>query len=191
MNLSKNKISMSAFALVAAGAISVPVLASAASSSDPTTTETTVLTQQQSEDDNTTTKADRRAEHQARLAEKLGIDVSTLQAAQDEIFEEDLQAAVDEGRITQERADEILEARANGEFVGPGRGHHGPRGFDGDIDTDTLLERLDEAVADGRITQERADEIREAIESGETPFPGRGFRGGFGGFAPSADGDGI
>ncbi|MCC6222003.1 MAG: hypothetical protein IT201_00745 [Thermoleophilia bacterium] len=37
------------------------------------------------------------------------------------------------------------------------------------------LERLDQALADGRITEEQADRIRERIESGELPFgPGHG-----------------
>lgn len=37
------------------------------------------------------------------------------------------------------------------------------------------LERLDQAVADGRITEEQADRIRERIEAGELPFgPGHG-----------------
>lgn len=50
------------------------------------------------------------------------------------------------------------------------------------------IARVQELVADGAITQERADAIIERIESGEPVFPGRGpggpgrgFDGGFGG----------
>jgi hypothetical protein len=45
----------------------------------------------------------------------------------------------------------------------------------------TGLDLLDEAVADGRITEEQAAEARERIESGEGLFPFKGHhRGGFG-----------
>lgn len=39
-----------------------------------------------------------------------------------------------------------------------------------------LENRIDAAVESGRLTQERADEMKERLESGEFPlFPGRGF----------------
>jgi|GEM_PF-1490142 len=60
------------------------------------------------------------------------------------------------------------------------------------------IARVNEAVADGTITQERADALIERIESGERPFGrhggrgfgGRGFGGGFpGGSSPSVTPD--
>jgi hypothetical protein len=43
-----------------------------------------------------------------------------------------------------------------------------------------LKERLDQAVKDGKLTQEQADAIAEAVESGV--FPGPGMWGGHGGW---------
>ncbi|MFI6265084.1 hypothetical protein [Micromonospora sp. NPDC051006] len=42
-----------------------------------------------------------------------------------------------------------------------------------------LKERLDQAVKDGKLTQEQADAITKAVEAGV--FPGPGMRGGHGG----------
>lgn len=62
------------------------------------------------------------------------------------------------------------------------------------------LERIDEAVAEGRITEEEAEKLRQRIEDGELPRPGRGrgglhrgFRDGpFGGRSgPGADGASV
>ncbi len=39
---------------------------------------------------------------------------------------------------------------------------------------DTQLEMIDEAVADGKLTQDQADRLKERIEEGELVFPGRG-----------------
>jgi hypothetical protein len=38
---------------------------------------------------------------------------------------------------------------------------------------DVELEMIDEALADGRITEEQADRMRERVESGDLRFPGR------------------
>ena len=46
------------------------------------------------------------------------------------------------------------------------------------------IEQVDQALADGKLTQEQADAMKERIESGEGPFlfgPGFGFRHAFGG----------
>lgn len=47
-----------------------------------------------------------------------------------------------------------------------------------------LRERLDQRVADGDLTQERADEIHERAENGEWPFGRRGHHGPRGRFVP-------
>ena len=39
------------------------------------------------------------------------------------------------------------------------------------------LKMIDEALAEGRITEEQAAEMRERVESGELRFPGRGHQG--------------
>lgn len=53
-------------------------------------------------------------------------------------------------------------------------------------------ERLDQAVEDGKVTEDQADEIREQIESGEMPKGGRGHggAGGPGHGGPGAGGPG-
>jgi opacity protein-like surface antigen len=40
--------------------------------------------------------------------------------------------------------------------------------------------RVDAAVADGRLTKAQADDLKARIDSGDVPFFGGGFRGGFG-----------
>ena len=85
---------------------------------------------------------------QALLAEALGISVEELEAAQQAAFEAAIAAAVDEGRITQEQADQMLEGDG---FPGRGFGHGRGR-FKG--------------------------ELPEDFEPGEGSGPGRGgFRG--------------
>lgn len=59
-------------------------------------------------------RAERRAERQQRLAEELGIGVEELAAARRAVLEDELAARVEAGAITQERADRIAEAAANG-----------------------------------------------------------------------------
>ena len=69
---------------------------------------------------------------QALLAEALGISVEELEAAQQTAFEAYIAAAFDEGRITQEQADQILEADGY-----PGRGFgHGRGRFKGELPED-------------------------------------------------------
>ena len=88
---------------------------------------------------------DMRAELAARLAEELGIDADEVAAALEKIgeelraehqaerlatLEERLAEAVENGRLTQERADEILAAAKDGDLRGlMGRHHGGMRGF--------------------------------------------------------------
>lgn len=69
---------------------------------------------------------------QALLAEALGISVEELEAAQQSAFEAYIAAAVDEGKITQEQADQILE---NDGFPARGFGHGRGR-FKGELPED-------------------------------------------------------
>lgn len=121
-----------------------------------------------------------RADHDALLAEALGISSADLQAAREEAATAAIEQAVQEGLITQEQADRLQE-RGAGHFFGFGR-------FASDtIDPQALLAQaldisvdelqaaqqsaraaaLDQAVADGRITQEQADLIqaRQALQT--------------------------
>ena len=86
-----------------------------------------------------------RTELADRLAEELGLDSDDVAAALEKVagelraeqqadrlaaMEERLAEAVEEGRITQERADELLQAAEDGDLPGRmGRHHGGPRGF--------------------------------------------------------------
>ena len=74
----------------------------------------------------------------ADVAEAQGVGVDTLMDALVQAMEERLAQAVEDGRLTQEQADERLAdleervaERVNSADRG-GRGHHGPRGGDGD-----------------------------------------------------------
>lgn len=84
-------------------------------------------------------------------------------------LEERLQEAVADGRLTQEQADSILECMASGEghCMQLAEGAFGPRDARGMAigragqDYASREERVQELVADGRLTQEQADEILE------------------------------
>ena len=111
------------------------------------------------------------------LADALGISVEEMQDAKQEASDAAIQAALDQGLITQELAD----AMTLGGFFG-GRGFHGGANGSvwGDIDYDALLAEalgitveelqsareeaqdamLAQAVADGLITQEQADLLK-------------------------------
>jgi hypothetical protein len=146
-------------------------------------------------------------DRQALLAEALGITVEELQAAQEEANRAAIQQAVDEGLITQEEADSMLSrmalrsyldreallAEALGiteEELEAARSEGKPLMvlmYELELDPATVRtalqtayeEAIQQAVTDGVITQEQADEI---LESGGPGFGGpRRFRGGFGG----------
>lgn len=122
----------------------------------------------------------RLADHDEYLAEALGISVDELQAAYEEVRIAAIEEAVEEGALTEEQADELLDD-ANGFH---GRFGHGFR-FSG-LDEEALLAdaldisvealqaaraealaaKLEAMVEAGRLTQERADIMaaREAVE---------------------------
>ena len=165
-------------------------------------------------------------DEEALLADALGITIDQLQAAREQANQAAITEAVEKGIITQEQADEMLARRnlqsylerdallavalgmsveeleaayAEGETLSTLMGQRG-------LDAATVRERLRaayaealaQAVADGAITQEQADEMDGRLGFGfsKLPWPGRpgGFggrgapRGGFRGGCPTAPG---
>ena len=134
----------------------------------------------------------------AAFAEALGVTVEELEAAMREVVLARIDAAVESGKLSEERADSMREAIESGEPFGREgfeRGHRGrgfgfPRGefgfgfeFDGEMTPEKLLEKIDAAVENGWLSEERAETMREAIESGEPfEFEGEGFGFGHEGF---------
>ena len=145
-----------------------------------------------------------------RVAETLGTDADAtteaIKAVSEEMFDEaveaKLQDAIDEGRITEEQAQEYrnksadmgsygkglwLKGGDNDEFsdrVGEELDVEGDDVADalelalGDIRTEAVEEKLQAAVDAGKITEEEAEEIREKIESGDwMNFGKRGHHG--------------
>lgn len=128
------------------------------------------------------------AGHDTFLADALGISIDELQAARQEVRDEAVAAWLDEmvaaGVTTQEQADLISARRAVQEYV----------------DVEALQaaiqaayeEAVAQALADGAITQEQADQLLSEQAFGFRGF-GDGFRGhgrggfkGFGGLGPVA-----
>ena len=163
-------------------------------------------------------------------ADRLGVEPSELEDALEQALKARVDAAVDEGRLTEEQGAELKERIDSGElpfFRGlarPGPGGFGSFGHFEKLETaasylglgeaelreqladgKTLAEiaraegksvdglvralvndataRLDQAVAAGKLTRARADELAEGLEgriadlvNGELPKPGLGFR---------------
>ncbi len=154
-------------------------------------------------------------DREALLAEALGITVEELQAAQEQAQAAAIQQALDEGLITQEEADmmsarmalksyldrDVLTAKALGiseAELQAAKDEGKPLPvlmYELEIDPATMRtnmsnahqEAIDQAVADGVITQEQADELQSGPKGGFGGFhgrggPGRGGPGGPGGF---------
>ncbi len=153
-----------------------------------------------------------------RVAETLGTDADetadAIESVSKEMFsealEEKLQDAIDDGRITEEQAQEYRDkADSYSGWYGYRGSFKGSGGIDNDdfaervgdeldvdggdvkdaieqalsdIGREALEERLQDAVDDGRITQDRADEILEDYDSGDGyRFNKRGHHGRHGG----------
>ena len=123
---------------------------------------------------------------QEALANALGITVEQLQTAQQQASDAAIQQAVDQGLITQEQADNMI-LRGSGFGFGHGFEGRGAFGQASGIDYNALLAQalgisveqlqaaqqqaesalLDQAVANGTLTQEQADLIRarQALQS--------------------------
>ena len=132
------------------------------------------------------TKQARYEEYQERFTEALGVTVEDLEAAMTQVALDRIDEAATSATISAERAAAAREAIESGEA--PGR-HFGfgayflagghAEGFAEALGVtveeieaakqEVALALLDEAVAAGTISAERAEAVREAIESGETP----------------------
>ena len=172
---SKRGISLALASVAAAGAIGVPAFALASGGGSASTTLSEPVTVQQVEgdgetEDGTVCDGHHRGARGAALADALGIDVETLQAA--------VEAARDSlGERPDEITPELLAAR-RAAFVTALAGELGISEDEVTAAMETLraerlaglAEKLAEAVETGRITQDQADEILEGAESGERPL---------------------
>jgi polyhydroxyalkanoate synthesis regulator phasin len=101
----------------------------------------------------------------AELAEAQGVDTQTLGNAMEAARVEAIQQAVEDGKLTQEQADRILERLEN-------------RPTQEEL-VEAKKQAIQQALEDGTISQEQADWMLEGLENGY--WGGRGFRGhGFG-----------
>ncbi|OKI77681.1 hypothetical protein [Micromonospora sp. CB01531] len=101
-------------------------------------------------------RADRQAEFADALAKELGVSTDKVTAALEKIREQH-QGDRPERPSTEDRQAWQQERQAQ------------------------LKERLDQAVKDGKLTQEQADAVLKAVEAGVFPGPGGGgHRGGWG-----------
>lgn len=108
----------------------------------------------------------------AYLAEALGISEEELAAARDQVYAAQLTALVEAGMVSQEQADMALAQRAVQDYV----------------DTDALEatvrsayeDAVAQALADGVITQEQADQLLTELSEQSFNFHGFGFGGGHG-----------
>ncbi len=126
----------------------------------------------------------RRAELQADFAEALGVTPETLVAAIQQVVLDRIDAAVADGKISEEKASEWRTAVESGERpklrwakIAGGDREAAAEALTTELGVtvadlsnarqQVVLDRLDAAVADGKISEEEAAEKRAAIESGE------------------------
>jgi hypothetical protein len=171
--ISKRGISLALASVAAAGAIAVPAFALASGGDGASTALTDPVVVQQEEGGTEGGEACEGRHHHgmrgAALAEALGIDVETLQSAA-EAARESL------GERPDEITPEVIEER-RAAFVSALAGELGISESEITSAMETLqaerlaslAEKLADAVEDGRLTQEEADEILEDIENGERP----------------------
>jgi transposase len=102
------------------------------------------------------------------IAEAKGVDVQTvydaMNVARAEAEKQALQQAVEDGRITQEQADQMIERLEN---------RPSP-----EEQVEARKQAIQQAVEDGRMSQEQADWMLQGLEQGW--WGGRGFGRGFG-----------
>lgn len=101
-----------------------------------------------------------------RLAAELGLETDEVQDAIDAVKEdligERIDQAVENGHLTEEQAEELAQAIADGD-------REAAKEILGEARLAGLEERLAEKVEAGEITQEQADEILERAEDGDFP----------------------
>lgn len=101
--------------------------------------------------------------YEEALAEALGITVDELQAAHDAIFKDRIEAAIEEGKLTEEQAEQILSREGFGL-----RGRRGPIGRDPEMNT-LLADELGISVSTLEAAQTEVHEtlMAEALENGD------------------------
>lgn len=112
---------------------------------------------------------DTATDHEALLADALGISVEDLQDAQAEAKDAALAQALEDGKITQEQIDEMNTMKALREYMEE-------QGLQDKIQA-LYAETLQGAVEAGVITQEQADELLEAKAGFGMKAPGKRGRG--------------
>ena len=104
----------------------------------------------------------------ADIAEAKGVDVQTvydaMNAARGEAMQQAIEQAVEDGRLTQEQADQMIERLEN---------RPSP-----EEQVEARKQAIQQAVEDGRMSQEQADWMLQGLEKGW--WGGRGFGRGFG-----------
>jgi uncharacterized membrane protein len=100
----------------------------------------------------------------AEIAEEQGVDVEALYDAMNAARGEAMQQAIEDGRMTQEQADQMLERLED---------RPSP-----EEQIEARKQAIQQAVEDGRMNQEQADWMLQGIEQGWGG--GRGFGRGFG-----------
>ena len=105
----------------------------------------------------------------AEIAEEQGVEVEALydamNAARGEAMQQAIEQAVQDGRLSQEQADQMLE-----------RLESGPSSPEEQVEA--RKQAIQQAVEDGRMSQEQADWMLQGLEKGWGG--GRGFGRGFG-----------
>ena len=149
-------------------------------------------------------------DHEALLADELGISVEELQAAQEQARQAGIDQAVADGNLTAEEADLMMARQALREYIEPKailaqvlgmtadeleaahaegldiRDLLEEQGLDREAIQEAMQSAHDEAIAqavtDGVITQEQADALQNGEGfGGHGGFPGHGDRDGHGG----------
>jgi len=104
----------------------------------------------------------------AEIAESKGVDVQTvydaMNAARGEAMQQAIEQAVEDGRLTQEQADQMIERLENRPSL--------------EEQVEARKQAIQQAVGDGRMSQEQADWMLQGLEQGW--WGGRGFGRGFG-----------
>jgi transposase len=102
------------------------------------------------------------------IAEAKGLDVQTvydaMNAARGEAMQQAIQQAVEDGRLSQEQADQMIERLENRPSL--------------EEQVEARKQAIQQAVEDGRMSQEQADWMLQGLEQGW--WGGRGFGRGFG-----------
>lgn len=161
----------------AGAAIAVPGFAAGGGSTAATTT--TVATTTGATTQTAPTQADRdarREAYRAALAKELGIDVATLEKAEEKaratVFVDNLDEMVSSGRLTKEQAETLRAAAANGTLDEALKAQARAR----------LKAALDGQVTAGLLTRAQADAMLTRFDENEDArIPGMGFGGGRGG----------